>query len=276
MANDTDLLTSNNSDVSSSCRNGEIDRRQASIGGPSMSSGAQEMAPAGSAEKLDSCVANGCVKVVEGTLDCQDVTDTIVCSNNNSAEATCGGDDKTTVCFGSQHSTANGLVSPSTVDMHRAEKNTGQLTGSSSGHLQQITGIFQYYPPAVASSDFPCETFVSESAQNSDIASSRQHLVDNESSNCVCSLQSTQLTSAVSDLSIVDKDSGSLNVPCDESVTVHTNAKASRIQYVVYESENQMESIMKLITKDLSEPYSIYTYRYFIHNWPKLCFLVCN
>lgn len=44
--------------------------------------------------------------------------------------------------------------------------------------------------------------------------------------------------------------------------------------YVHYESELQMPGIMRLITKDLSEPYSIYTYRYFIHNWPQLCFLV--
>lgn len=29
-----------------------------------------------------------------------------------------------------------------------------------------------------------------------------------------------------------------------------------------------------LITKDLSEPYSIYTYRYFLHTWPQLSFLV--
>lgn len=46
------------------------------------------------------------------------------------------------------------------------------------------------------------------------------------------------------------------------------------IRYVQYESELQMPDIMRLITKDLSEPYSIYTYRYFIHNWPQLCFLV--
>lgn len=45
------------------------------------------------------------------------------------------------------------------------------------------------------------------------------------------------------------------------------------INYVQYESELQMPMIMKIIQKDLSEPYSIYTYRYFIHNWPKLCFL---
>ncbi|XP_064601871.1 N-alpha-acetyltransferase 30-like [Liolophura sinensis] len=48
------------------------------------------------------------------------------------------------------------------------------------------------------------------------------------------------------------------------------------IEYVVYESELQMPDIMRLITKDLSEPYSIYTYRYFIHNWPKLCFLAMS
>ncbi|KAL3267296.1 hypothetical protein HHI36_011427 [Cryptolaemus montrouzieri] len=37
-----------------------------------------------------------------------------------------------------------------------------------------------------------------------------------------------------------------------------------------------MPLIMKIIQKDLSEPYSIYTYRYFIHNWPKLCFLAMD
>ncbi|XP_011309169.1 N-alpha-acetyltransferase 30 isoform X2 [Fopius arisanus] len=50
----------------------------------------------------------------------------------------------------------------------------------------------------------------------------------------------------------------------------------SDIIYVSYSSELQMPDIMKLIQKDLSEPYSIYTYRYFIHNWPKLCFLAMH
>ena len=30
---------------------------------------------------------------------------------------------------------------------------------------------------------------------------------------------------------------------------------------------------MSLVQIDFSEPYNIYTYRYFIHNWPQLCFL---
>ncbi|VVC89524.1 unnamed protein product [Leptidea sinapis] len=49
--------------------------------------------------------------------------------------------------------------------------------------------------------------------------------------------------------------------------------KHGDFEIISYESELQMPEIMRLIQKDLSEPYSIYTYRYFIHNWPKLCFL---
>ena len=46
------------------------------------------------------------------------------------------------------------------------------------------------------------------------------------------------------------------------------------VKYEVYESELQMPDIMRLIQRDLSEPYSVYTYRYFIHNWPHLCLMV--
>lgn len=61
----------------------------------------------------------------------------------------------------------------------------------------------------------------------------------------------------------------------EQAGTLSMESKDNDIQYVSYTSELQMPDIMKLIQKDLSEPYSIYTYRYFIHNWPKLCFLVC-
>jgi N-alpha-acetyltransferase 30 len=58
-----------------------------------------------------------------------------------------------------------------------------------------------------------------------------------------------------------------------ETVELVRDKETFRITYKVYESELELPSIMKLIQKDLSEPYSIYTYRYFIHNWPKLCYL---
>ncbi|XP_068141335.1 N-alpha-acetyltransferase 30A [Drosophila tropicalis] len=51
---------------------------------------------------------------------------------------------------------------------------------------------------------------------------------------------------------------------------------ADEIIYKEYEAEFQMHDIMRLIQAELSEPYSIYTYRYFIYNWPKLCFLASH
>jgi peptide alpha-N-acetyltransferase len=45
------------------------------------------------------------------------------------------------------------------------------------------------------------------------------------------------------------------------------------IQYVSYKDETQLETIMSLIDQELSEPYSIFTYRYFITLWPDLCFM---
>ena len=55
-----------------------------------------------------------------------------------------------------------------------------------------------------------------------------------------------------------------------------TDSSDSSISFFQYRDETQMPLIMKLIQKDLSEPYSIYTYRYFIHNWPNLCFLAMS
>lgn len=46
------------------------------------------------------------------------------------------------------------------------------------------------------------------------------------------------------------------------------------VRYVVYEDERQLGPIMALVDRDLSEPYSIFTYRYFLNNWPDLCFVV--
>ncbi|KAK9721795.1 N-alpha-acetyltransferase 30, variant 2 [Basidiobolus ranarum] len=50
----------------------------------------------------------------------------------------------------------------------------------------------------------------------------------------------------------------------------------NELKYVPYESELQLPSMVSLIEKDLSEPYSVYTYRYFIHQWPNLCFLTMD
>ncbi|KAJ1727653.1 N-alpha-acetyltransferase 30 [Coemansia sp. Benny D160-2] len=45
------------------------------------------------------------------------------------------------------------------------------------------------------------------------------------------------------------------------------------IQFKTYTCESDLQPAIKLIERDLSEPYSIYTYRYFVHQWPRLCIL---
>jgi N-alpha-acetyltransferase 30 len=43
------------------------------------------------------------------------------------------------------------------------------------------------------------------------------------------------------------------------------------IEYCDYTDESMLADIQSLVSKDLSEPYSIFTFRYFLHNWPRLC-----
>lgn len=81
---------------------------------------------------------------------------------------------------------------------------------------------------------------------------------------------STELSELSPEIQIQSKCSASQEL---ETIEMARGDETFRITYKVYESELELPSIMKLIQKDLSEPYSIYTYRYFIHNWPKLCYL---
>ena len=41
----------------------------------------------------------------------------------------------------------------------------------------------------------------------------------------------------------------------------------------VYRDERELEEIMTLVDRDLSEPYSIFTYRYFLQGWPEMCYV---
>ncbi|KAL2024814.1 hypothetical protein VTK56DRAFT_5635 [Thermocarpiscus australiensis] len=53
----------------------------------------------------------------------------------------------------------------------------------------------------------------------------------------------------------------------------------SELKYMQYEHslESQyLPAIRALISKDLSEPYSIYVYRYFLYQWGHLCFMALN
>nr|GME10617.1 N-alpha-acetyltransferase MAK3 [Ipomoea batatas]GME10629.1 N-alpha-acetyltransferase MAK3 [Ipomoea batatas] len=49
--------------------------------------------------------------------------------------------------------------------------------------------------------------------------------------------------------------------------------EASEIEYESYGGEHHLPLIMNLVDEELSEPYSIFTYRYFVYLWPHLSFL---
>lgn len=51
------------------------------------------------------------------------------------------------------------------------------------------------------------------------------------------------------------------------------------LKYIKYEHKLEAEylpAIRALISKDLSEPYSIYVYRYFLYQWGHLCFMALH
>lgn len=58
-----------------------------------------------------------------------------------------------------------------------------------------------------------------------------------------------------------------------------TQPKDNSLRYIQYDGalENALVAGMRqLISKDLSEPYSIYVYRYFLYQWGELCFLALD
>ena len=125
---------------------------------------------------------------------------------------------------------------------------------------------------------------VSEATSNTSIAASSEFSISSERSTDSSfsgarartrhtSNSSSQSTQPRSDLDLSLASDLMLKTP-EINVSPLPTSDDLQVEYVNYENETQMASIMSLIQKDLSEPYSIYTYRYFIHNWPHLCFLV--
>ncbi|KAB5542625.1 acyl-CoA N-acyltransferase [Coniochaeta sp. 2T2.1] len=53
----------------------------------------------------------------------------------------------------------------------------------------------------------------------------------------------------------------------------------AELRFIQYEhglEEQYLPAIRALISKDLSEPYSIYVYRYFLYQWGHLCFMALD
>ena len=66
-------------------------------------------------------------------------------------------------------------------------------------------------------------------------------------------------------------------MPPNLSTVVPLQPPKGPLHYVQYNHGLEAEylpAIRSLISKDLSEPYSIYVYRYFLCQWAHLCFMV--
>jgi peptide alpha-N-acetyltransferase len=50
-------------------------------------------------------------------------------------------------------------------------------------------------------------------------------------------------------------------------------ASRAAVRLKTFSQEDELEEIMAMITADLSEPYSVYCYRYFVYQWPELCIM---
>ena len=59
----------------------------------------------------------------------------------------------------------------------------------------------------------------------------------------------------------------------NNSNTTHDDVSIPGIKFVDYQDEAQLDAVMRLVSSDLSEPYSIFTYRYFLMRFPELCIL---
>lgn len=64
------------------------------------------------------------------------------------------------------------------------------------------------------------------------------------------------------------------NIKEEEERREKNESEGEAIEYISYGGEHHLPLIMGLVDEELSEPYSIFTYRYFVYLWPNLSFLV--
>jgi peptide alpha-N-acetyltransferase len=64
------------------------------------------------------------------------------------------------------------------------------------------------------------------------------------------------------------------NPPSHEAEPGHSHADIKFVQYDVQQEAKYLDPIRTLISKDLSEPYGIYVYRYFLYQWAQFCYMV--
>ena len=74
--------------------------------------------------------------------------------------------------------------------------------------------------------------------------------------------------------SIMSKDAGLSSEQTDAAAALPPEIQV--LQYSLDHEPKYLPQMRQLIGKDLSEPYSIYVYRYFLYQWPELCFMAVD
>ncbi|GAA6010803.1 hypothetical protein JCM11491_002953 [Sporobolomyces phaffii] len=77
--------------------------------------------------------------------------------------------------------------------------------------------------------------------------------------------ESQRISSSLSSLHLSTKPRVMSHAPKEQ-------AETAEITYRAYRGEQDLEHIVGLVDDELSEPYNLYTYRYFLDQWPHLCF----
>ncbi len=57
------------------------------------------------------------------------------------------------------------------------------------------------------------------------------------------------------------------------TTTTATTPGCSGLEYSIFTRVSDLRDVAELVDQELSEPYSVYTYRYFVYNWPQLCIM---
>lgn len=146
------------------------------------------------------------------------------------------------------------LTTPNTSNNKKSNKKKKNKKQNSKEPDKNVTEASNSLDTRTCNTNGPTESIISEMSQN------------NTTTETTCSTPKIITTSTIISSS-TEQEEGNSSKKIEPKIV---------IDYKEYESELQMPDIMQLIQKDLSEPYSIYTYRYFIHNWPKLCFLAMH
>ncbi|KAI3493207.1 hypothetical protein L1887_42047 [Cichorium endivia] len=98
-------------------------------------------------------------------------------------------------------------------------------------------------------------------------------LLSSASADITITMASAEPTSSTPSTSSITLDATVPTPSGDHDTPSTTSARADSIVLEPYDGEHQMADIIDLIENELSEPYIVHTYRYFVNQWPQLCFL---